>query len=233
MSSVVELHDAAVAADICDVLTHHSALRDVTHIELRVRGGVAHVSGCVSSCAERDLLRAVIARVRGVRAVWDSLVVPPGEPLRVLDVGCGNRKQIPNAIGVDCFRFGAVDVVARIERGLPFAPDALDHVYAIHFLEHVDDLLAVMNEIHRVLKPDGVLHIMVPHWQCVNAVADPTHRHLFHRQTFKFFCRPYPRLHSFRPLAVGETDVDLFADLQPIKNGGAANSEQQLARFFD
>lgn len=233
MPSPVELRDAAIATDICDVLSHHSALCDVTKIDLRVHGGVVHVSGRVDSPAERDRLRNVIARVRGVQAVWDSLAAPPDEPLRTLDIGCGNRKQMPGAIGVDRFRFDAVDVVAHIERGLPFAPDTLDHVYAIHFLEHVDNLLAVMNEIHRVLKPNGVLHVMVPHWQCVNAVADPTHRHLFHRQTFKFFCRPYPGLRPFRPLAVGETDVDLFADLQPIKDDEAANSEQQLARFFD
>lgn len=79
-----------------------------------------------------------------------------------------------------------------------------------------------------------MLHVMVPHWQCVNAVADPTHlRGCFTaRPSSKFFCRPYPNLRPFRPMSVSETTVDLFADLQPIKGGGT-NTEQTLARLFD
>lgn len=232
MGQIGELRDAGIAADIRDVLASHVALRHLD-VELSVRGGVAHVSGRVASRTERETLRRVIARVRGVHAVWE-LLRPPGEDEpRVLDVGCGNRKQVDRAIGVDCHRLAAVDVVARLERGLPFAEDALDRVYAIHFLEHVDDLLRVMNEIHRVLKPDGVLHVMVPNPRHVNALADPTHRRLFHRQTFKFFCRPYPGLRTFRPLSVSETPTDLFADLQPLKAGETGNGAEELARFFD
>lgn len=230
--SSVQLRDAAIAADIGETLSSHSALHRVA-VELEVRGGVAHVRGRVSSSEERDMLRSVIARVRGVNAVWDSLRGANDAELQMLDIGCGNRKQLDSAIGVDCHRLDAVDVITHIEDGLPFAADVIDHVYAIHFLEHIDDLLRVMNEVHRVLKPGGVLHVMVPHWRCANAVADPTHRRLFHPQTFKFFCRPYPRLRLFRPLSIAETPADLFADLQPIKDGETANSEQTLARFFD
>lgn len=231
MPSLEELRDAAVAADIEDMLENHGALRGLP-VQWAVRGGVVHLTGGVESAASRERLRQAIARVRGVHAVWDRLALADGEPPRIVDIGCGNRKQIDGAIGVDYHRLPAVDVVAHLERGLPFADDSIDQVYAIHFLEHVTDLLHVMNEVHRVLKPDGMLHAMVPHWQCVNAVADPTHCRLFHRQTFKFFCRPYPRLRLFRPLAVSESRDDLFADLQPIKDD-AANSEQWLARFFD
>lgn len=227
-----ELRDAAVAADIREVLTNHLALRAL-EVDLVVRGGVAHVRGQAASCAERTLARRTIARVRGVNAVWDRLHVPGEESPQMLDLGCGSRKQVDEAVGVDCHRLPAVDVQARIERGLPFADASIDHVYAVHFLEHVDELLAVMNEIHRVLKPEGVLHVMVPSARHVNALADPTHRRLFHRQTFKFFCRPYPGLRCFRPLGIAETDADLYADLQPLANGAGEPSQEELARFFD
>jgi SAM-dependent methyltransferase len=223
--------DVAVSEDIEGALASHVVLRQAK-IVVTVRGGVAHIRGHARGVEERDLIRRVVTRVRGVHAVWDSLPLPGDQRLRVLDIGCGDHKQIAEAIGVDCHPRTAVDVIAQIERGLPFADGSVDHVYAVHFLEHVRNLLYVMNEIHRVLKPDGVLHVMVPHWQCVNAVADPTHLRMFHRQTFKFFCRPYPNLRAFRPMSVAETPADLFADLQPIKDGGA-NTEQTLARFFD
>lgn len=231
-TTMPELRDAAIAADIEEVLANHLVLRGLA-LELAVRGGVAHVRGQVATCAERALARRTIARVRGVNAVWDLLCTPGEQAPQVLDLGCGSRKQVDRAVGVDCHRLPAVDVQARIERGLPFPDASVDHVYAVHFLEHVDDLLAVMNEIHRVLKPDGVLHVMVPSARHVNALADPTHRRLFHRQTFKFFCRPYPGLRRFRPLGIAETDADLFADLQPLAPGTADAGPQDLARFFD
>lgn len=231
MSSLKRVRDAAIAADIQDSLASHVSLRHLD-VELSVRGGVAHIRGRVGSCEERDRLRQAVARVRGVNAVWDMLRLPDDAELRVLDIGCGNRKQQDAAIGVDRHPSPSVDVVAHLERGLPFAGDSIDRVYAVHFLEHVTDLLHVMNEVHRVLKPDGVLHVMVPNAQCVNAIADPTHRRFFNRQTFKFFCRPYPDLRLYRPLGVSDTHEDLYADLRPIKNGGE-NTERVLARFFD
>lgn len=230
MPSGAELRDAAIAADVEEVLRDDPVLQEL-RLALRVHGGVAHVSGRVPSAAVRARLRQVIGRVRGVNAVWERVQIEGAPSPCVLDLGCGSHKQ-PGAIGVDRHRHAAVDVVAHLEHGLPFADDSVDQVYAIHFLEHVRDLLHLMNEVHRVLRRDGVLHVMVPHWQCVNAVADPTHCRLFHRQTFKFFCRPYPGLRPFRPLLVGESREDLFADLQPLK-GEATVSEAALARFFD
>tara|TARA_B100001964_G_C14186148_1_gene578728 strand:- start:647 stop:1228 length:582 start_codon:yes stop_codon:yes gene_type:complete len=37
-------------------------------------------------------------------------------------------------------------------------------VTANHFLEHMDDSIQIMKEIHRILKPGGTLHIRVPHF---------------------------------------------------------------------
>lgn len=44
---------------------------------------------------------------------------------------------------------------------LPFRPGAFDLAVALDFLEHVDDLLA-LDEIRRILKPDGRLLLSVP-----------------------------------------------------------------------
>lgn len=223
--------DRALTRDLLDVLAHHTALYDHA-LSVLVRGGVAHVSGPVASTAERDLIRRVVARVRGIEAVWDVLRVGGDGALRVVDLGCGRQKQHAWAIGVDAYPYDGVDIVADIERGLPFGDHEVDQVYAIHFLEHLRDLLSVMNEIHRVLVPGGVLHVIVPNGQFVNAYADPTHVRYFNVQTFKYFCVPHPGLRPFRPLSASTAVDNIYADLQPVQDGEAGPDEEEIARHF-
>lgn len=232
MASTRELRDGLLADDIREVLGGHPSLNGLP-LSIRVHGGVAHLRGVVPSESELRLLRKVVGRIRGVHAVWDIVGTRERPEPSLVDLGCGNKKQCAEAIGVDCHRHPAVGVLAQAEQGLPFGESSIDHLFAVHFLEHVRDLIGVMNEIHRVLRPGGVLHLMVPNWQYVNAVADPTHVRFFHPQTFKFFCRPYPGLREFRPLSIAATTEDLFADLEPIKHGEAANTEAGLARYFE
>jgi predicted SAM-dependent methyltransferase len=79
----------------------------------------------------------------------------------VVDLGCGGR----------------VDIVADMSRGLPFRDSSLDGVYAYHVLEHLDDFLAAVGEIWRVLKDGGRAYIKAPH-ACSTFMTwkDPTQR---------------------------------------------------------
>ena len=93
-----------------------------------------------------------------------------------LDIGCGSSKA-PNHIGLDRHPFPGVDVVRDIRRGLPFNDDTFDGVRMHHCLEHFggDDLLFVVNEMWRVVRPGGVLEITVPDATSPNRYRDPTH----------------------------------------------------------
>ncbi|MEN3364703.1 MAG: hypothetical protein V7606_1977 [Burkholderiales bacterium] len=224
--------DASLLATVTEVISEQTMLA-TADLSFDVRGGVVHVDGYLRETAALRRLRQVLARLRGVHAVWDMVQVEGEPPLRVLDVGCGGRKQYLGAIGVDRYPHAGVDVVAELEQGLPVADRIFDHVFAVHFLEHVHELLPLLNELHRVLRPEGVLHVMVPHHASVNAWADPTHVRYFHAQTFKFLCRPYPGLRPFFPLIVSESAVDIYADLQPVGNGRAAPCDEDLARYFN
>lgn len=218
--------DRALREEIEDLLRHDCRTHGA-HVTVQVRGGVAHLRNA-NDALPKHLVRRLITRLRGINGVWDT---DPG--LRVVDIGCGGNKQQAHALGVDRHPHAGVDVVTDLERGLPFATSSVDRVFAVHFLEHVRGLIELMNEIHRVLKPDGVLHVIVPHCDFVNAIADPTHVRFFHAQTFKFFCRPYPGARLFRPLAIASTHDNVFADLQPLPEGEAPLSDDELARFFD
>jgi ubiquinone/menaquinone biosynthesis C-methylase UbiE len=132
---------------------------------------------------------------------------------------------------VDRFVQGQVEVVADLEEGLPFAEQSIDHVFAVHVLEHVNNIIPLMNDIHRVLKDEGVLHVMVPYWRHSVAVADPTHVRFFVPQSFRMFCERRARIRPYHPLMVSCNTDTVFADLQPDKAGTGAGDDE-IVRFF-
>lgn len=49
-----------------------------------------------------------------------------------------------------------VDVVWDLNKcPYPFEDDSVDYVLAKHVLEHLDDVISVMNGLHRILKKGG------------------------------------------------------------------------------
>lgn len=107
--------------------------------------------------------------------------------LRALDVGCGGRK-LPGAVGMDILNLRGVDVVHDVDQTpWPFENNSFDLVFLNHVLEHVGDVVAVMEEIHRVLQPGGRVVIQVPYFRCVDAYNDPTHTHFFASKTLDYF----------------------------------------------
>jgi SAM-dependent methyltransferase len=227
-----DLRDRALTQDIQDVLAEHPVLKWLP-LTVEVRGFIAHVRGRAGTVDERRLVGKVVRRVRGVYAVWDLIEVPGQRPDRVLDIGCGHAKQLAASVGLDRHGFPPVDVIADLDCRFPFGDEVFDQVFAVHVLEHIRDVERLMNEIHRVLRPRGVLHVIVPRWDHVNAVADPTHLRLFHVQTFKHFCTDKPRAERFRPLLVAAGADVVVADLEPVKSGEPPPTALELAHYFD
>lgn len=80
-----------------------------------------------------------------------------------LDVGCGTNAH-PAFINLDYLWHPGVDVCWDVARGLPFDAGSLRGVYSEHCLEHfsMPDVMKLLREIRRVLRPDGVARIVVP-----------------------------------------------------------------------
>jgi len=116
-------------------------------------------------------------------------------PLR-LDIGCGLNKRAGH-IGVDRYKGSNAEHILNIEHEpLPFADNSVDSIFTSHCLEHIEDIIFVMNEFWRVLKWGGELKIHVPHWNSTLSVQDPTHKRMFSEESFKFFCGNYVVKHK-------------------------------------
>lgn len=95
---------------------------------------------------------------------------------RVLVVGCGNGHEavvladyfdaevtgIDLADGFDPAAAERVDLRLMDATRLEFADDTFDLVYSFHALEHIDDPDLALQEMRRVLKPNGVYCIGTP-----------------------------------------------------------------------
>ncbi len=89
---------------------------------------------------------------------------------------------------MDIRPYDAVDVIHDLdETPWPFDDNEFDRIDAYSVLEHVEDLPAVMAEIHRVCRDGAVLEGKVPHWKDRNAYIDPTHSQSFDERTFDFW----------------------------------------------
>lgn len=71
-----------------------------------------------------------------------------------------------------------------------FAENEFDEVHLIHVWEHCPDLMTSMEQIWRVLKPDGRLVIVAPYYTSRWSSGDPTHIHPIGEHTFGFLSYP-------------------------------------------
>lgn len=81
-----------------------------------------------------------------------------------LNLGCGNKK-IEGFTGVD---IKDADIVADI-RYLPFDDDSIDEILSVHVAEHfyLKEIVGVVKEWMRVLKPNGIAVFELPCWDKV------------------------------------------------------------------
>lgn len=107
-------------------------------------------------------------------------------PLTV-ELGCGPRKRYPRSIGIDAIAYDGVDIVGDAMEALRALPESCaDLVTSSHFLEHVPDVGAFLDEMTRVVRPGGRIEVIVPHFAHPYFSSDPTHTHRFGLYTFSY-----------------------------------------------
>ena len=80
-----------------------------------------------------------------------------------LNIGCGSRFH-NSWLNIDQYGDNSEIFSWNILDGQPFPDNSIDVVYCAHVLEHFDRVGAnlFLNEIYRILKPNGILRIVVP-----------------------------------------------------------------------
>lgn len=129
---------------------------------------------------------------------------------RHLDLGCGPVPRNPygrdELYGVDLSGSPDAGFIRRanlVTQPIPFDSDSFDSVSAYDFLEHVPRVfptpdgagtrfpfIELMNEVWRVLKPDGLLYAVTPVYPGKAAFQDPTHVNIMTVDTHTYFTRP-------------------------------------------
>ena len=105
----------------------------------------------------------------------------------ILDLGCGNKKR-PGSIGMDINNRTAADIVHDLNVfPYPIEDSTFDEVYMDNSLEHLNDVIKVMEEIHRICKAGALIKIMVPYFRSIWAFGDSTHVKYFTVRTFEIF----------------------------------------------
>lgn len=99
---------------------------------------------------------------------------------------------MPGAVGMDNVQLDAVDVVHDLNVvPYPFEHNYFDEIHCNHILEHLPDLLSVMEELCRIAKPGAIIKVAVPYWSSQRAFKDPTHVRFFTEHTFDYFDNNY------------------------------------------
>lgn len=109
----------------------------------------------------------------------DRIVMPPVDPAgEQLNLGIGHKDM------------GAIPSIGLPEWDaerdpIPYRDNRFGTIWALHFLEHIDNVLGVLRECHRVLAPGGTMNIVVPYGACHMYVHDLTHKHMFNEDTWR------------------------------------------------
>ena len=106
---------------------------------------------------------------------------------KILDLGCGNTKKT-GSIGVDFNSRTAADVIHDLNTfPYPFSDASFDEIYLDNSLEHLDNVILVIEEAYRICKPGGLVKVIVPYFRSMWAFGDPTHKCFFTARTFEVF----------------------------------------------
>jgi len=143
-----------------------------------------------------------------------------------INLGCG-QKYLPGYLNCDVVPHIKADRYFDLNRfPYPLESDGADEIFMDNVIEHLDDVIKVMEELHRILKVGGRLRILVPYAKTDWALQDPTHKHFFTEQTFNYFVADHPynfyskcrfKLHEARLYGDSTNIMHKLRNLLPLK----------------
>jgi SAM-dependent methyltransferase len=112
-----------------------------------------------------------------------------------IDIGCGPDPVFPNVVPFDIADGDAHDILRFVHR-------QFDFVYASHCLEHMRDARAAIAQWWELVKPGGVLFLIVPDEDLYEQGAWPSRFNRDHKWTFTIAKRA-----SWSPVSINLLDL--------------------------
>lgn len=111
----------------------------------------------------------------------------------ILEVGAGRTRGGAGVVTIDRAASTAPDVVHDLDvTPWPLETSSFDVIRCYDVVEHLQDLLSAMSEIHRVGTPGARVEITTPHYSSANSWTDPTHRQHLGFRSFDYFTEGHP-----------------------------------------
>jgi ubiquinone/menaquinone biosynthesis C-methylase UbiE len=153
--------------------------------------------------------------------------------MKILDVGCGDNKT-KGAIGIDINPNTQADIIHDLNKiPWPFNDNEFDEIICNDVLEHLDDIFSVMEEIHRICKPNGIVKIRVPHFSSSTNYGDLTHRHLFSTKSFDGFSSESNMYYHYTKVKFKKIDCKIrFGKLYKILEWLVNTNPERYERYF-
>ena len=162
--------------------------------------------------------------------------------MKKLNLGCGRFKK-EGFINVDVDARTQPEVLHDLNAyPYPFSEAEFGHIEADHVLEHLNDPIRTMKELHRILQPEGTLVVRLPHFS--RGFTNPDHKRGFDftfaywfdpkmevwycgapydlkKMRFRWSSQPYLKkklfsLPTYAASCVAGGLIDFFANLSPL-----------------
>jgi len=125
-----------------------------------------------------------------------------------LNLGSGYRPR-DGFINIDNRKECNPDLLCDIEKGLPFEDNTVDYVIATDFLEHIPRsyVIAVIEDIYRVLKPNGAFEHLTPSTDGRGAFSDPNHVSFWNAASWLYYTDDeYRKLYGIKAKFTGKSE---------------------------
>lgn len=147
----------------------------------RIHGVNTQTEADTNAEIQRETVRLYDRYIEGNALAWAQR-----RGLLALDLGAAHNHP-QGYLGVDQYPGPGVDIVATMPGPLDLPDNSVGVIRAVDFLEHVTDKVALFNEIHRLLAPDGLLLSMTPSTDGRGAFQDPTHVSFYNENSFWYY----------------------------------------------
>lgn len=179
-------YDATLSVcDDADLMCRMYQAAPFVHIDLCLYLQRLHSANTQRDAAKNALIQSETVRIYDENVQKNALVWAGREGLACLDLG-GAHACPEGYTPIDKVLSG-YDIFHDLGQ---MEDDSVGVIRAVDFLEHVADKVRLMNEIHRVLAPGGMLLSLTPSTDGRGAFCDPTHVSYWNELSFRYYCDP-------------------------------------------